>query len=262
LSSIDAGAIASLHTRVGEENGEYSANRVLAMLSKLFAFAKMPLSRIGYRGDNPCKGIQKYPEQKRERYMDADEIGRFLAALQQEDQQTQDFFMAMLLTGARRGNVMSMRWDELELGKATWRIPAEKFKTNKAQTVHLATDVVAILERRQAGSKSEWVFPSVRHGKDGKIGHIEAPKFAWSRICKRAGLNNLRMHDLRRTLGSWQAATGASLPVIGKTLGHQNQATTAIYARLNIDPVRAAVDTAVGAMMGAANGKKDTAEKL
>jgi integrase len=80
-------------------------------------------------------------------------------------------------------------------------------------------------------------------------------KSAWGRITKRAGLDDVRPHDLRRTLGSWQAAAGVSLPVIGKSLGHKNQATTAIYARLNLDPVRAAVDTAAAAMLAAASAQ-------
>jgi integrase len=83
----------------------------------------------------------------------------------------------------------------------------------------------------------------------GKTGHLVEPKTAWARILKRAGLQNLRLHDLRRTLGSWQAATGASLPIIGKSLGHKSLAATQVYARLNLDPVRAAVNTATDAML-------------
>ena len=92
----------------------------------------------------------------------------------------------------------------------------------------------------------EWVFPSY-----GKTGHLVEPKKAWNRLLDRAEISDLRIHDLRRTLGSWQAATGASLPVIGKSLGHKNQATTAIYARLDLDPVRQAVNTATAAMLAA-----------
>jgi integrase len=146
-----------------------------------------------------------------------------------------------------------MRFADLNLAEATWRIPVTK--NGQALTVHLTAEALEILRRRQAASGgSPWVFPG---GKKNQAGHLNSPKGAWARICKRAGLENLRMHDLRRTLGSWQAATGASLPVIGKSLGHKSQATTAVYARLNLDPVRASVDTAVAAMLAAVNGHKE-----
>ena len=82
------------------------------------------------------------------------------------------------------------------------------------------------------------------------------PKKGWKRILERAGIDNLRIHDLRRTLGSWQAKTGASLAIIGKSLNHKNQTTTAIYARLDIDPIRDSVNKATDAMMTAAGLKQ------
>ena len=85
------------------------------------------------------------------------------------------------------------------------------------------------------------------------------PKKGWKRILERAGIEDLRIHDLRRTLGSWQAKTGASLAIIGKSLNHKNQSTTAIYARLDLDPVRNSVNTATSAMLAAA-GLKDSAD--
>jgi integrase len=83
------------------------------------------------------------------------------------------------------------------------------------------------------------------------------PKMAWDRILKRAGIENLRVHDLRRTLGSWQAAAGVSTAIIGKSLGHKSQQATAIYARLNLSPVAAAVDIATSAMMKAAKAEQE-----
>ena len=103
-----------------------------------------------------------------------------------------------------------------------------------------------ITARKEAANGSPWVFPHKT-----KCGHITEPKNAWARICKSAKLSDLRIHDLRRTLGSWQAAGGSSLHVIGKSLGHRNQATTAIYARLNLDPVRESVNRATAAILAA-----------
>jgi len=102
-----------------------------------------------------------------------------------------------------------------------------------------------ILQQRFKLKESDWVFPSAT----SKSGHLEEPKSAWKRILKKAELHDLRLHDLRRTLGSWQAATGANSYVIGKSLGHKTQQATAIYARLNIDLVRASVEKATSAMM-------------
>ena len=128
-----------------------------------------------------------------------------------------------------------------------------------AVTVPLVADVLEILNRRAATRTGPFVFP----GK-GRTGHLVETKSGWRRIVERAGLTDIRQHDLRRTFGSWQAAANVSLHLIGGAgLGHKNQSTTAIYARLNVEPVREAVTTATTAMMAAARkntegeGKKD-----
>ncbi len=109
---------------------------------------------------------------------------------------------------------------------------------------------MTILRIRKPTEPPTFVFPG-----DGKSRHLIEPKRGWNRILERAGIDNLRIHDLRRTLGSWQAKTGASLAIIGKSLNHKNQNTTAIYARLDLEPVRESVNTATSAMMAAAGLK-------
>lgn len=91
---------------------------------------------------------------------------------------------------------------------------------------------------------------------EGEAGHFHDPKKAWARILKRAGIEDLRIHDLRRTLGSWQTALGASGFIVGKSLGHKSMQATAVYARLNLDPVRNSVNAAADAMFKAAKKKK------
>jgi len=108
------------------------------------------------------------------------------------------------------------------------------------------------LRARQGSSSSIWVFPGT-----GVTGHLVEPKKAWKRVLERAGISNLRIHDLRRTLGSWQAKTGASLVIVGKSLNHKSPSTTAIYARLDLDPVRESVERATGAMLVAAGLKQE-----
>jgi integrase len=243
-SSITRYEWMQLHAQVGRDHGRYSANRLLALMSKVYSFA----ATLGRPGENPVKGIKRFKETSRDRYMRGDELQRFFAALEEETDLFRDFFKVLLLTGVRRGNVQAMRYEQIDLAGAVWRVPTTK--NGQPLNVHLTAEAVAILSRRLAESGGNpWVFPG---GRKNMTGHLTEPKGAWARVLKRAGLDNLRIHDLRRTLGSWQAATGASLPVIGKTLGHKSQATTAVYARLDLDPVRTSVDTAVAAMMAAA----------
>jgi len=122
--------------------------------------------------------------------------------------------------------------------------------------VALSPEAIEILQNRKPSDGAIFVFPG-----SGKAGHLMEPKKGWKRILERAGIDNLRIHDLRRTLGSWQAKTGASLAIIGKSLNHKNQNTTAIYARLDLDPVRDSVNKATSAMMQAA-GLKDGADVM
>ena len=243
LSSIEHSDIQSLHARIGKANGKYAANRLLALLSTAFGVA----TEHGWKRPNPCKGCRKFAEKSRDRFLQPEEIPRFLKAVDSlENQTAADAFRLLLWTGARKGNVLAMQWAEIDLPSATWRIPDTK--ANESQRVHLTAEAVAILQRLMASAnESPFVFPARTAG--SAFGHLSDVTKPWNAVREAADLPKLRMHDLRRSLGSWMAAGGASLPVIGKTLGHRNQATTAVYARLNIDPVRAAVDSAVAAMM-------------
>jgi len=216
------------------------ANRVLALISMLFSKG----SAWGqYNGDNPAQGVERFQERSRDRFLQPDEIPRFFQALAQEPNTTaRDCLMMCLLTGARRGNVQAMRWEDVNLERETWRIPDTK--TGEALTVPLVPKAVEVLQIRQNEAEdSPWVFPGREGGK-----HLVEMKTVWARILERAGIADLRMHDLRRSLGSWMAAKGASLTVIGKGLGHKNTSTTAIYSRLNIDPVREAMEEATSSM--------------
>ena len=147
-----------------------------------------------------------------------------------------------------------MRWEELDLDRATWRIP--ETKNGQPLVLPLAREAVKILRERKERSKSDWVFPTASHTKRSKSGHIEQFRDAWKAILKRAEIADFRLHDLRRTLGSWMAMSGSSLPVVGRALGHLNQSTTQIYARLSVDPVRVGVDTATAAMRALPAPKK------
>lgn len=240
LSKITRQKVQALHGEIGRKHGHYSANRTVALLSSLFSKA---IAR-GYEGQNPATRIKKFREKSRERFLEADELPRFFQALAEEENETlRDFVLMALLTGARRSNVLSMKWENVFLDRGYWEIP--ETKNGNSQRVVLVPTAIEILERRKSGG-SEFVFPG-----EGKAGHFNDPKRGWARILERAEIPNLRIHDLRRSLGSWQAATGASLSMIGKSLNHKNVNSTAIYARLNLDPVRASVEAATTAILKA-----------
>jgi integrase len=240
IRDINKAIIMDLHSSISRNNGIYTANRALSLLHTIFNKA----IEWGWEGVNPCNGIKKFKEKSRERFIHGDELPRFFEALNNEPNEIfRDFFYICLLTGARRGNVLSMNWKDINLVRGTWNI--KETKNGEEQIVPLSGEVIAILKCRLVNKTSDWVFPS----SNSASGHIEEPKKAWKRVIQNAGIEDLRIHDLRRTLGSWQAATGANSFIIGKSLGHKTQSATAIYARLNLDPVRESVSKATSAML-------------
>lgn len=227
LSAVTRADVAKLHATIGT-TVPYEANRVLALIRTLFKLAK---AWGLWNQENPATNIDRFPETKRDRFLQPLELPKFLEALQHESVYVRAAFLTMLLTGAREQEVLSMQWSDVDLQQAIWRIPLTK--SGKPHMVALPTPVVEILQALPRQLNNPYVFP----GKSSS-GRMTSPWAAWGRICKRMGVDDLRVHDLRRTLGSWMAASGASLPLIGKALNHANPQTTAIYARLQLDPVR------------------------
>ena len=268
-------------------------NNIRALVSSIYGRA----IEWGYATANPVIGVKTRPKVKRDRFLQSDELPRFFAAVAEESNDTiRDYLLLALLTGARRANVLAMKWSGVNLPEGLWRIP--RTKNGDPQNVTLSPEAITILQARKDAADEDaiYVFPGT-----GKSGHLVEPKKGWQRIFDRDELNqlrtpiaaaggmleaiegetlsvaldrarktakklnikmegiridDLRIHDLRRTLGSWQAKQGASLAIIGKSLNHKSQQTTAIYARLDLDPVRASVNTATAAMMEAGGVKK------
>ena len=246
LSTIKKADVQRLHSTIGTKCGIYAANRTLSLLKAMFNKA----DEIGYRGSNPCKGIKKFAEVARDRFLQQGEAEAFFAALQDEEAVFRDFFLMSLLTGARKGNVLSMRWTDVDLLAGHWRIP--ETKNGSVVVVPLVAPALQILEtRRRAAAGCQWVFPGHRRGD-----HLRSPKGSWERILRAAKLEDLRPHDLRRTLGSWMACQNVSLTIVGKVLGHKSPQATAVYARLAMDPQRQAMDAATTAMLTAGKQTK------
>lgn len=251
VSTIDRFVIAAIHDNITRSGHPVVANRVLALLSSVFGRGL----EYGVVKINPCTGIRRNREASRDRFLQSDELPRFFAALEQEQNAiARDYFKMSLYTGARRENVSSMKWAEVNLNEGVWRIPNTKNGT--PQNIPLPVEAIELLEIRksQALPGATYVFPS----EGSKSGHLVEPYKAWCRILSCAGITDLRIHDLRRTLGSWQAKTGASLSVIGKSLNHKSTQTTATYARLDLDPVRESMQRATQAIIAAA---ADTSDK-
>jgi integrase len=219
------------------------ANRALAALSRMFSLA----IRWGLRADNPCKGIERNQEHKRRRYLSATELTRLIKALDAySDQQSADIIRLLLLTGARRGEAFQARWDDIDLESGVWSKPGAttKQKTEHRVPLNDAAQRLLLDLRERAPVKSEWVFPAT----NGE--HRRDVKEAWATLCRRAKISGARVHDLRHTFASVLASSGLSLPIIGQLLGHTTPTTTARYAHLLDDPLRAATQRAGAIITG------------
>ena len=280
LSEITRPSLKALHLKISRSS-HAQADKAVALVGAVFTFA---LDRELFSGLNPAARIQKNEAISRDRFVTAEELPHVLGAIMESTQR--DFFLLALLTGARRGNIQSMAWRDLDLKSKVWRIPTTK--NGDPQVVPLGLEAVTVLlarketaEQAKRADRSVYVFPGT-----GESGHLVEPKTAWAKILKCASLlrlktmlkvkatddllalaakhkikpeeyeiRDLRPHDLRRTLGSWQAMNNSSLAIIGKSLGHKTHQATAIYARLSMDPVRQSVGAATASMLNAAGVK-------
>jgi integrase len=281
MSEVTRASIKALHTTITRKSTA-QADKAIAVIGAVFTFA---IDREIFVGVNPASRIQKNEAISRDRFVTAEELPHVLGAIMESTQR--DFFLLALLTGARRSNIQSMAWRDLDLKSKVWRIPTTK--NGDPQVVPLGLEAVTVLsarkelsEQAKRADRSVYVFPGT-----GESGHLVEPKTAWAKILKCAGLlrlkamlkvkatddllalaaknkikpeeyeiRDLRPHDLRRTLGSWQAINNSSLAIIGKSLGHKTHQATAIYARLSMDPVRQSVGAATASMLNAAGVKQ------
>lgn len=243
LSTIKPADVRRMMANIKEAGSNvYSANMALVLLRSIYR--KMMAWGLHAEGD-PTLGIQKYPETERARFIKGDEAPAFFAALARAPEVLRHFVLLAIGTGARRSNVLGMRWVDLDFHAGLWTVPGEVSKNGSAMVIPLTGLALEVLKSRQ-GNGSPWVFPA-----NSKSGHVINVAKQWQALLNDAGIEDLRMHDLRRSLGSWAAIQGASLPVIGAALGHKSQDSTRIYARLTVDPVREAMERASSAIVAA-----------
>ncbi len=231
--------------------GKGTAARTVAVLGAIFTFAvneKM-------RPDNPVRGVKLFKGERRERYLSPAELARLgdtLAAAERDGENP--FAIAgirlLLLTGARKSEILTLQWEYVDMDRRCLRLPDSKTGAKVIPLGAPALEVLASLPRTQGN-------PYVLAGATG--GHYVALPKAWARLRKRAGLDNVRLHDLRHSFASVAVSAGDSLFLVGKVLGHRQSRTTEIYAHLSDDPVRAVADRTARQIAAAMNGDGDSA---
>lgn len=252
LASVRRKEVTAFHKLLGQRHGRPTANRIIALLR---AAINRGIREHELDLPNPARGITFYREEPRTRRLFVEELPAFFKALSEEpNRDVRDFLLLALLTGARKHNLLTMRWEQISLSRGVWTVPARESKNGRELLVVLSSRALQVLEGRRSLGDSPFVFPGRPGGRKSsngdrlRSGHMSNPSIGWERILARAGLVGLRMHDLRRSLASFQIDTGTPLEVIQKTLGHESKATTEIYARLATEPVRQSLERAADAI--------------
>ena len=216
-----------------------AANRVLAILSKMFNLTEA----WGYRPNhsNPCSHVQKYAERPRERMLTPEELARLGQAL--EDFQSSPYVVAairlLIFTGARLNEILSLRWDQVNFEEGQARLAVHKTsRTTGSKTLHLPTPAIEVLQGLPRVDGNPYVI--VGHREGAPMVNIQKP---WRRIRGMAGLDDVRIHDLRHCFASVGVSSGLSLPIVGKLLGHNQSQTTQRYAHLSPNPLKDASES-------------------
>ncbi len=247
MIAITRDDIARVHATLRQTRSPASANHALALISNMYnkaiEWGLYPREKL-----NPVFGIRKFPEPSRDRFMTGAEIRRFFSALATETNVVfRNYIMLSLLLGQRRNNILSLRWDNIDLENEVVFFPDTK--NHESLRLPMTTQTKMLLCEMQKTADSEWLLPSPT----SKSGHYEDPKKAWKLLLDQAEITNLRLHDLRRTLASYQAMAGSSLYIIGKSLGHKSLASTQVYARLAVEPIRESMQRGTDKMLGFLN---------
>jgi integrase len=234
VDSVQSRDILALH--VAMKGTPYQANRVLALMSKMFSLAV----KWRWRTDNPVKGIERYHEERRERWLSDDELRRLLGALSAHpNQRAANAVRFQLLTGARIGEVLSARWSDVDLARGVWVKPSHHTKQKRTEHLPLSAPALALLAgmRKGVGAAEQYLFPGNAPDKP-----LQGVKKFWRGITEQVGLADYRLHDNRHTHASHLVSSGLSLEIVGRLLGHTNPLTTKRYAHLADDPLRAAAE--------------------
>jgi integrase len=240
VADIEHKQIQSFHNSL--KTTPYQANRVLALLSKMFELAV----KWGLRSENPVRGVEKFHEEKRHRWLSTDELSRLGAALDRHtNQKAANAIRLQLLTGARIGEVLTARWSDFDLDRGVWIKPSHHTKQKRTEHLPLSGAAIALLVSvsETGGNVSEFVFP----GRSKNKPIVDLKKF-WRAVMSDADIHDYRIHDNRHTHASQLVSSGLSLAIVGRLLGHTNPMTTQRYAHLADEPLRDAAEVMAGKM--------------
>lgn len=243
--------VLSFHKRLGQKS-IYTANRVHSLLSAMFECARRHEGFLGMMAQNPALGVKHFPEVKRDRWLRQEEAPRLKAAIDEEPNvYIRTALWLYLLTGLRKSELLRARWPDFDPIRKVLVLPDTK--SGKPRIVPLTDPAIALIQALPRVADNPHIFVGHIRGK-----HLVGIYKPWFAVRKRAELPDLRLHDLRRTVGSWLAQTGSSLHVISHVLGHSNTATTAaVYARLGQEHVRTALEQHGRAIVDASNQGDD-----
>ena len=250
VGAVTHGHVAALHYRLRDI--PYRANQVVAILNRMFSLAEV--WGLRHAGDHPCRSIRKYREHHRERFLSEEEFRRLGRVLDEVEAETGEgrrrrlgtsvaaALRLLMLTGCRRNEILTLRWEEVDLEAGELRLRDSK---TGPRVVPLPTAAVSVLAALPRIPGNPWVIPGAKPG-----GHLSNLNDHWLRIRARAGLDDVRIHDLRHSFASRALALGESLPTIGRLLGHGQVATTARYAHLARDAVKASASRVADSIAG------------
>lgn len=246
-ASITRAEVAALHHRIGK-TAPYEANRTVELIRKVFQVGKI-WGFIDEDHPNPGIGIERFDQKSRDRWVTHEELPRLWEAIERlENVYAKAAIKLYILTGVRKNELLGATWDQIDFERRELNLPDTK--AGRPHHVPLSPLAVEILKALPQVKGNSHIFPGDKPG--SHYFNIYKP---WYRVRKEAGLDDVRLHDLRRTVGSWLATQGASLPLIGKTLNQTTPSTTMIYARLSDDPVRDALELHAEKVEEIVNGK-------
>ena len=226
--------VVALHGKIGSST-IYEANRTYEIIRKMFEFAKAN-GFLDKALPNPAIGVEKFAEKERDRWVTHEELPRLIIALQKEkNRYAAAAVLLYLLTGLRKTELLKSKWEDINVFRN--EIKVSETKAGNDHYVPLSDRALEVLKSIPRTIGNPHIFPG-----RGKTGHIVNMTKPWNRIRKEAGVEDVRLHDLRRTAGSWMAQRGDSLHLIGKILNHASIETTRVYARLSQNQERAALD--------------------
>jgi integrase len=229
--------------------GKGTATRTVGLLGGILSFAVSE----GVRTDNPVRGVKRYPDKKGERFLSPSELAKLGESLSRAEDihiLAVKAIRLLILTGCRKSEILSLEWSEVDFDSGCLRLADSKTGQKVVMLGAPALQLLAGFSRQQG---SDFVFPAMKGNKH----YVGLPK-AWERIRKQAGLDDIRIHDLRHSFASVGASAGMGLQVVGKLLGHKDPKTTARYSHIADDPARAAADRIAGSIEAAMGGGADT----